>query len=333
MSSEFQPRRRAALRWTAAAAATAVAPVWAQASDWPSKQAIKLIVPFPAGGPADVMGRLVAQVLGAALKATVVVENKAGAGGNLGTDQIAKAAPDGYTLGLSAVSSLAIAPTLQPKLPYNVERDLLPISLVGVARGALVAHPSAPFTDLKGLIAYAKAHPGKLAYGSSGIGTSNHLQGEYLAMRTGIELLHIPYKGTAPLAQDLLGGAIPMAFESSLVTAGPNVQTGKLKAIAITAHGRAPLLPQVPTMEEQGITPFDMPTWFGLVAPAGLPRAIATQLERALGEGLKTPAMQERFAAIGADTRPGTSAAFASYIREETQRYAKIIQQAKVTLD
>lgn len=332
MHSEFQVRRRAALRWTAAAAAAAVAPAWAQASDWPNKP-IKLIVPFPPGGPADVMGRLVAQVLGTALKATVVVENKAGAGGNLGTEQMAKAAPDGYTLGLSAISSLAIAPTLQPKLGYSVERDLLPISLVGVARGALVAHPSAPFNDLKGLIAYAKANPGKLAYGSSGVGTSNHLQGEYLAMRAGIELLHIPYKGTAPLAQDLLGGAIPMAFESSLVTAGPNVQTGKLKAIAITAHGRAPLLPQVPTMEEQGVTPFDMPTWFGVVAPAGLPRAIATQLERVLGEGLKTPAMQERFAAIGADPRPGTSAAFASYIREETQRYAKIIQQAKVTFD
>lgn len=172
MTMEFQARRRAALRWAAAATALAATPVWAQASDWPSKP-IKLIVPFPAGGPADVMGRLVAQVLGTALKATVVVENKAGAGGNLGTDQIAKAAPDGYTLGLSAVSSLAIAPTLQPKLPYNVERDVTPISLVGVARGALVAHPSAPFNDLKGLIAYAKANPGKLAYGSSGVGTSN----------------------------------------------------------------------------------------------------------------------------------------------------------------
>ena len=332
MTMEFQARRRAALRWAAAAAALAATPVWAQASDWPSKP-IKLIVPFPAGGPADVMGRLVAQVLGTALKATVVVENKAGAGGNLGTDQIAKAAPDGYTLGLSAVSSLAIAPTLQPKLPYNVERDVTPISLVGVARGALVAHPSAPFNDLKGLIAYAKANPGKLAYGSSGVGTSNHLQGEYLSMRAGIELLHIPYKGTAPLAQDLLGGAIPMAFESSLVTAGPNVKTGKLKAIAITAHGRAPLLPNVPTMEEQGVSPFDMPTWFGLVGPAGLPKALVTRLEKVLAEGLKTPAMQERFAAIGADTQPGTSAAFASYIREETQRYAKIIQQAKVTLD
>lgn len=332
MTMEFQAPRRAVLHWAATAAAVAATPVWAQASDWPSKP-IKLIVPFPPGGPADVMGRLVAQVLGTALKATVVVENKAGAGGNVGTDQIAKAAPDGYTLGLSAVSSLAIAPTLQPKLPYNVERDLTPISLVGVARGALVAHPSAPFNDLKGLIAYAKANPGKLAYGSSGVGTSNHLQGEYLSMRAGIELLHIPYKGTAPLAQDLLGGAIPMAFESSLVTAGPNVKTGKLKAIAITAHGRAPLLPNVPTMEEQGVTPFDMPTWFGLVGPANLPKALVTRLEKVLAEGLKTSAMQERFAAIGADTQPGTSAAFASYIREETQRYAKIIQQAKVTLD
>lgn len=325
------PRRRDALRWAAAAATLAV-PAWAQASAWPAKP-LKLIVPFPPGGPTDIMGRLVAQILGTALGATVVVENKAGAAGNLGTDQVAKAAPDGYTIGLSAVSSLAIAPPLQPKLPYKVERDFTPLSLVGVARGAIVAHPSAPFNDLQGLIAYAKAHPGKLAYGSSGVGTANHLQGEYLASRAGIALLHIPYKGTAPLSQDLLGGVFPMAFESSLVSAGPNVQLGKLKAIAITAHGRSPLLPQVPTVEEQGIAPFDLPTWFGLVAPAGLPPAIVERIVRAVNEGLKTPDMQARFAAIGAEPRPGTPTAFSSYIREETRRYAQIIETAKVTLD
>ena len=318
---------------TFATAALALAAGSALAADaYPSKP-IKLIVPFPPGGPTDVMGRVVAKLLGDKLKQTVVVENKPGAGGNLGTDAVAKAPADGYTLALTAVSSLAIAPALYPKLPYNVATDLTPIARVGITKGAIVAHPSAPFNDLKGLVAYAKANPGKLAYGSSGVGTANHLAGEMLASAAGIELIHVPYKGTAPLVQDLLGGQLPISIESSLSSAGPNVKEGRLKAIAIISGTRSPLLPNVPTVAEQGYPGFDVAIWFGLVGPAKLPADVVAVLNQAVVEGLKTADVAERFARIGAEPAPDTPAEFGAYIRAEQQRWAKVVRDAKVTLE
>lgn len=297
---------------------------------YPSKP-IKLIVPFPPGGPTDIMGRAVAKFLSERFKQSVVVENKPGAGGNLGTDVLAKSPADGYTLGLAAISSFAISPGLYPKLPYNVKTDFTPISLVGMAKGAIVAHPSAPFNDLKGLIAYAKANPDKLAYGSSGIGTANHLAGEYLASIAGIQLVHVPYKGTAALAQDLLGGQLLVSVESSLTSAAPNVKAGKLKAIAITSGSRSALLPNVPTVAEQGFPGFDVPTWFGLAAPANLPKDVLATLSAAVQEGLKSPEIAERFAQIGAEPMPTTSEKFSDYIQSETTRWAKVIRDAKIT--
>ena len=315
---------------TLAALAAAVPALAADA--YPSKP-IKLVVPFPPGGPTDVMGRVVAKLLSDKLKQTVVVENRPGAGGNLGTDAVAKAPADGYTLALSAVSSLAIAPALYPKLPYNVATDLTPIGRVGITKGAIVAHPSAPFNDLKGLISYAKANPGKLSYGSSGVGTANHLAGEMLASVAGIEWTHVPYKGTAPLVQDLLGGQLPLSIESSLSSASPNVKEGKLKAIAIISGTRSPLLPNVPTVAEQGYPGFDVAIWFGLVGPAKLPADVVAVLNKAVVEGLKTSEVAERFASIGAEPAPDTPAEFAAYIRAEQQRWAKVVRDAKVTLD
>jgi tripartite-type tricarboxylate transporter receptor subunit TctC len=328
--------KRALLRTTLASciAATltlATGPVLA-ADAYPSKP-IKLVIPFPPGGPTDVMGRIVAKLLGDKLKQTVVVENRPGAGGNLGTDVVAKAPADGYTLGLSAVSALAIAPALQPRLPYSVNNDLTPISRVGITKGAIVAHPSAPFNDLKGLVAYAKANPGKLAYGSSGVGTANHLAGEMLAAVAGIDWVHVPYKGTAPLVQDLLGGQLPLSIESSLSSAGPNVKSGKLKAIAIISGSRSPLLPSVPTVAEQGYPGFDVAIWFGLIGPAKLPADVVAALNQAVVEGLKTAEVAERFAAIGAEPAPDTPAEFGAYIRAEQLRWAKVVRDAKVTLD
>ena len=318
---------------TFATAALALAAGSALAADaYPSKP-IKLIVPFPPGGPPPVMGRVAAKLLGDKLKQTVVVENKPGAGGNLGTDAVAKAPADGYTLALTAVSSLAIAPALYPKLPYNVATDLTPIARVGITKGAIVAHPSAPFNDLKGLVAYAKANPGKLAYGSSGVGTANHLAGEMLASAAGIELIHVPYKGTAPLVQDLLGGQLPISIESSLSSAGPNVKEGRLKAIAIISGTRSPLLPNVPTVAEQGYPGFDVAIWFGLVGPAKLPADVVAVLNQAVVEGLKTADVAERFARIGAEPAPDTPAEFGAYIRAEQQRWAKVVRDAKVTLE
>ena len=307
------------------------AAVWA-ADAYPTKP-IKLIVPFPPGGPTDIMGRVAAKIIADKLKQPVVVDNRPGAGGNLGTDVIAKAAPDGYTIGMGVISSLAIAPSLGPKLPFNVKTDFTPIGMVGIAKGAIVAHPSAPFNDLKGLVAYAKANPGKLSYGSSGIGTSNHLAGEYLASLAGIDIVHVPYKGSSQLAQDLLGGQLPMSFESSLTSAAPNVLSGKLKAIAITSATRSGLLPNVPTVAEQGFPGFDVPTWLGLVGPANLPKDVLSSLNKALVEGLSSAETLEQFAKFGAEPRTSTPEQFADYIAAENLRWGKVIRDAKITID
>lgn len=318
--------RRHAFALTAALLAAAPA---GAAESYPSKP-IRLVVPFAPGGPTDIMGRVVARIIGDALKTTVVVENRAGAGGNLGTDAVLKSPPDGYTLGIGAISSLAIAPGLYPKLPYNVATDVAPITGVGIAKGAIVAHPSVPFSDLKGLIAHAKAHPGQLSYASPGIGTSSHLAAEYLQSVTGIELQHIPYKGTSAAATDILAGTVPLSFESSLTTAAPNVQSGKLKGIALTARGRSPLLPNLATVEEQGVAGFDVPTWFGLIAPAGTPREVITLLNKVVVDGLKSPATVERFAQIGAEPMPTSPEGFDQTIRADAQRWAKLIKAANI---
>lgn len=319
------------LRGVAALACAAALPVGA-ADPYPVKP-VKLVVPFPPGGPTDIMGRTVAQILTERLKQPVVVENKPGAGGNVGTDAVAKAPSDGYTLVLSAVSSLAIAPSLYAKLPFDVSRDFTPVTRVGFTRGAIVAHPSAPFDDLKGLIAYAKANPGKLTYGSSGIGTANHLAGEMLQAAAGIDMQHVPYKGTAPLVQDLLGGQLPLSIESSLSSAAANIRSGKLKGIAIITAKRSPLLPDLRTVAEQGYPAFDVPIWFGLLGPAGLPKEVVGALHAAVVEGLKAPAVVERFAQIGAEPAPNTPEQFAEYIRAEGARWGKVIRDAKITLE
>lgn len=311
---------------------TAVSASVMAADPYPSKP-IRLIVPFPSGGPTDVMGRVVAKLLGDKLKQSVVVENRPGAGGNLGTDIAAKSPADGYTLLLSAVSSLAIAPSLQQKLSYDVSRDFTPITLVGITKGAIVAHPSVPFSDLKGLVAYAKANPGKLSYGSSGIGTANHLAGEMLQAAAGFEMQHIPYKGTAPLVQDLLGGQLPLSIESSLSSAAVNIKGGKLRGIAIISASRAPLLPDLPTVAEQGYPGFDVPIWFGLLGPNGLSREIVVAVHRAVVEGLQRPEALERFAQIGAEPVTNTPEQFSEYIRAEGVRWGKVIRDAKIKID
>ena len=326
MKHAVQPQRRLWVRGTLALAAFAAAGAAAAADAYPSKP-ITLVVPFAPGGPTDVMGRIVGEILGAKLGQTVVIENKPGAGGNLGTGQVARAKADGYTLALSAISSLAIAPGLYTNLQYDVQKNLTPITLVGIAKGAIVAHPSAPFNDLKGMVEYARANPGKLSYASSGIGTANHLAGEFFAGLAGIKMQHIPYKGTAQAAQDVLAGTVPLSFESSLTTAAQSVAAGKLKGIAITSAERSPLLPDVPTVAEQGYKGFDVPTWFGLVGPAGLPKDVVAKLNKAVNEGLQAPDVKERFAKIGAEPAGTTPEKFDAYIRSETARWGKLIKE------
>lgn len=325
--------RRQVLAAVSALTALAVCTPAALAADvYPSKP-IKLIVPFPPGGPTDIMARTTAKIISDKLKQTVVVENRPGAGGNLGTDAIAKAPADGYTIGMGVISSLSIAPALGTKLPFNASTDFTPITLVGIAKGAIVAHPSAPFNDLKGMIAYAKANPGKLSYGSSGIGTANHLAGEYLSAVAGIQMVHVPYKGSTQLAQDLLGGQLLLSVESSLSSAAPNVQSGKLKAIAITSATRSALLPNVPTVAEQGFAGFDVPTWVGLVGPANLPKEVLASLNRAVVEGLNAKETADGFAQFGSEPKATTPEQFTQYIAAEYARWSKVIRDAKITVE
>ena len=317
----------------AGACALLATPLVGLAQDaWPSKP-VRLIVPFPPGGPTDVMGRTAAKVLGDKLGQRFVVENKAGAGGNIGTDAVAKATPDGYTIGVSAISSLAISPYLYTKLPFSVETDFAPVSLVGTTPCAIVIHPSAPFSDLKGLVAYAKANPGKLNYATSGIGTSNHLAAELLQSTAGIQLTNVAYKGSSQIVPDLLAGVVTMSMESSLATTLQHIKAGKLKAIAVTSAKRSRALPEVPTIAESGYPGFEVESWFGLVAPAGTPRPVVDKLQAAWSDGAKTPEVVTAFDAISADIRVQTPEQFAAFIRTENLRWGELIRKLGLKLD
>ena len=315
----------------AACGASLAGGAWAQ-SGYPARP-VRMVVPFPPGGPTDVMGRTAAKAMGERLGQQFVVENKAGAGGNIGTDFVAKAAPDGYTIGLAAISSLAIAPHLYASLPFNVEKDLLPISLVGTTPCALVIHPGAPFSDLAGMVAYAKANPGRLSYATSGIGTSNHLAAELLQSVAGIALTNVPYKGSSQIVPDLLAGTVPMSMESSLATTLQHVRAGKLKAIAVTSPQRAKALPDVPTVAESGYPGFEVETWFGLVAPAGTPPAVVAQLHDAWEAGARTPQAQAAFDNISGNLRVNTPQQFADFIRAENRRWGGLIRQLGLKAD
>lgn len=311
-------------------AGVALAPLSGWAQDKYPGRPVRLIVPFPPGGPTDIMGRTAAKAMGDALGQSFVVENKVGAAGNIGTDAVAKAAPDGYTIGLSAISSLAIAPHLMASVPFNVEKDFAPISLVGTTPCVLVINPSAPFSDLKGLVAYAKANPGKLGYATSGVGTSNHLAGELLQTVTGIELLHIPYKGSSQIVPDLLSGTVMMSMESSLATTLQHIRQGKLKAIAITSPARSKVLPDVPTVAESGYPGFAMETWFGLIAPANTPTAVVQKLHDAWAKGAGTLEAKTAFGNISGDIRVTTPQEFAAYIKAENARWGALIRKQDI---
>ena len=317
----------------AGAGALLTTPLAGLAQDaWPTKP-VRLIVPFPPGGPTDVMGRTAAKVLGDKLGQNFVVENKAGAGGNIGTDAVAKATPNGYTIGLSAISSLAISPHLYTRLPFSVETDFAPISLVGTTPCAIVLHPSAPFNDLKGLVAYAKANPGKLNYATSGMGTSNHLAAELLQSTAGIQLTSVAYKGSSQIVPDLLAGVVTMSMESSLATTLQHIKAGKLKVIAVTSAKRSKALPDVPTIAESGYPGFEVETWFGLVAPAGTPRPVVDKLYAAWRDGARTPEVASAFDAISADIRVQTPEQFAAFIHTENARWGELIRKLGLKLD
>ena len=292
------------------------------------QRAIKLIVPFPPAGATDIVGRIVAQKLGERFGQAVVVENRPGAGGSIGSDLVAKSAPDGYTLLMATSSTHSIGPALQ-KLPYDPIKDFAAITHVANVPNVLVVSPKLPVASVKELIEYAKARPGKLNFASSGIGTIVHLNGELFKMLAGVDVVHVPYKGTALSIPDLANGNVAMLFDS-LASVLPHVKSGSVRPLAMNAPQRSPLLPEVPTLAEAGMPAFDRYTWFGMFAPAGTPADIVRRVQAEVAAALKAPDLRERFDAVGAEPVGSTPEAFVERIRSDAVRWAEVIRTAKV---
>jgi tripartite-type tricarboxylate transporter receptor subunit TctC len=301
------------------------ASLYAQA--WPSKP-IRIIVAYPPGGPNDTSARIVAQKLSEALGQPVIVDNRSGAAGNIGSMSVAKSPPDGYTI-LNGASALTIAPALTKDLGYDVVKDFAPISMTATSSFVLALHPSVPANTIKELIALAKAKPGQLSYASSGVGAPPHLAGELLKTMAKIDILHVPYKGVGQSISDLVGGQVDMMFASP-TNSVPQVKAGKLRGIAVSTLRRSPQLPDVPTISESGLKGFDIGTWFGLLAPAGTPPEIITRINGAVVAMVKVPDVRERLLAQGLDPISTTPAEFSTHIRNEIAKFKGIVERAKI---
>jgi len=295
------------------------------ADDYPTRP-ITLIVPFPPGGSTTVMARNVADKLSVSLGQQIVVENRGGAGGVIGTRSVARATPDGYTILLSYTATMAIAPAMNANAGYDPRKDFVPIGMIGAAPSVLVVNPSLPVHSIAELIAYAKAAPTPLQYGSPGVGTVNHLAGEYLAAETGMKLQHVPYKGNGPALGDLLGGHIPMMFVPIPVALG-NIKAGTLRGLAIGSAKRTSLLPDLPTLAESGVPGFEVALRYGLVAPAGTPPALIARLNKELNAALMTEDVKNRLATEGAESLPGTPEAYAADINQEEKKWGGLVKK------
>lgn len=303
----------------------------ASADTFPS-HVVKLVVPFPAGGSLDHVGREIAQKLTAAWGQSVIVENKPGAGGNIGADYVAKSAPDGYTVVMGALSTHAVNPTLYPKMPYDAVKDFAPITMVAITPNVLVVPVDSKVDSVKDLIAAAKANPGKLAFGSGSNGSAGHLAGELFKVETHTDIIHVPYKGAAPATLGLLAGDTQFMFDN-LANAMAQVKGGKLKALAVTTAKRSPLAPELPTMTEAGLPGFDISTWFGLLAPAGTPKDVVARWNRDVVTILNSPEMKQKLAQQGAEAAPMTPEQFAAFIANEVPKYARIIKASGARID
>lgn len=291
---------------------------------------LHMIVAFPPGGPNDIVGRIVAQKLGDALGQSVVVENRPGASGNIGTELVARAAPDGYTLLLGSAGPQAINPALYKNLPFDVLRDLVPIALVAQVPSALVVNPSLPVRNVAELIALAKQQPGKLNFGSSGAGSTLHLSGELFALSAGIKLVHVPYKGTAPATADVAGGQIEMIF-AAIPSVLPLVKAGKLRMLAVTTRTRSPTVPDIPTMAEAGLPDFEVTPWFGVFGTAGTPKPVVQRLNEEVRKLVARPDVQEALAKQGAEAMSGTSEEFEAMLKAEMAKWARVVKEAGIT--
>ena len=316
-------------RFIAALALNALAgAVFAQG--YPNKT-IRMIVPFAAGGPTDVMARTVGQKLTESWGQPVVIDNRGGGGGNIGSDILAKATPDGYTLAMIIVGH-AINASLYSKLPYDPVKDFAPVTLAGAATIVLVAHPSVQAKSVKELIALAKSKPGKINWASPGTGTPHHLAGELFKTRTGIDMVHIPYKGAAPAVVDLLGGQVSLAFVS-LPAALPHIKAGKLTALGVSSPQRSAVAPDVPTIAESGLTGYELENWYGVLAPAGTPREIVNKLNGEIVKILQTQDVKERLNSQGFEIRTSTPEQFAAYLKSEIVKWAKIVKDSGAKVD
>jgi len=303
----------------------------ASAQTYPAKP-IRLVVPFPPGGATDILARDVAQKLTEAWGQQVIVDNRPGAGGNIGSELVAKSAPDGYTLEMGTVGTHAINASLYAKMPYDHVKDFAPVILVAGVPNVLVVNPAVPANSVAELIEYAKANPGKLNFASSGNGTSIHLSGELFKVMAGVQMTHVPYKGSAPALQDLLGGQVQLMFDN-LPPSLPQIKAGKLRALAVTSVARAPALPDVPTMAEAGLPGYEASSWFGVLAPAGTPPAIVAKLNSEIAKWLATPEAKEKLSKQGANAAGGTPEDFAKHIAAETTKWAKVVKDSGAKID
>ena len=302
---------------------------WGEA--FPSRQ-IRLIVPFPPGGPTDIVGRPYAQYLGEALKTTVIVDNRGGAGGSVGANAVAKAAPDGYTLLMATVGTNAINASLYKKLPYDAVNDFTPIAQVAAAPVALVVHPSLPVKNLAELVALAKKEPGKLNYGSAGNGSPGHLTAEMFKTAAGVNIRHVPYKGSAPAVTDLLAGQIQLMFDP-LQSVLANVRGGNLRAIAVSSAARSPVAPEVPTIAESGYPGFESTAWWGVFAPAHLPDAEANALAAASEKIVNGKTFHDRLSPLGVVPTLRKLAAFGEFQRSEIAKWGKAVRDSGATIE
>lgn len=292
---------------------------------WPVKP-IRFILPFPPGGGTDILGRIVSERLSASLGQPVVIENRGGAGGNVGAETAAKSAPDGYTIVLVA-PSLAISPSLYSRLNYDPVKDFAPVSLVATVPNVMITHPSVPARTLAEFIALAKTRPGGMNFGSGGNGTSNHLAGELFNIVAGVKLVHVPYKGVNLAMNDVLSGEIHLVV-IGVPAAAPHIKAGRLRALALIAPQRAPAVPEVPTAAEAGLADFEVTTWYGVLAPAGTARTIVARLNTELVKAMHAPELKERLAALATEPTTSSPEEFAAYIKQEIAKWGEVVRKA-----
>jgi tripartite-type tricarboxylate transporter receptor subunit TctC len=301
----------------------------APAGDAYPSRPIRFIVPFPPGGGNDIVGRVVALKLGEGLGQQTVIDNRGGAGGTIGTDITAKAPPDGYTLLVNNIS-LAVNHTLFRKLPYDTLKDLAPVSMIGRQPNILVVHPAVPARSLRELLDAARAKPGQMNYGSGGVGTASHLSTEMLKLMAGVDLVHVPYKGLGPALTDLIGGRVDLII-STMASALPHMKSGKVRPLAATTAQRSSFFPDVPTMNEAGVKGYEFSTWYGLLVPAGTPKATVDRLNIETRKALASATVQEQFSAQGLEPAPSSPAQFGAYLRSEVEKWGKVVKASGAT--